>query len=140
MKIQNIVCFVLIIVAVFAVNSFSQEDVYKDYTDVGTIEGQRIPIEEIFLNRDKYHREIIIIEGKLSEIKFKNLVGGKKFTLFLVEDENGNNINVYARGTVEGLEEGSNLRVHGRYSKSKKFLFNNYKNIMKARKIQMNSL
>lgn len=140
MKIQKIVCFVLIIVAVFAVNSFSQEDVYKDYTDVGTIEGQRIPIEEIYLNRDKYHREIIIIEGKLSEIKFKNLVGGKKFTLFLVEDENGNNINVYARGTVEGLEEGSNLRVHGRYSKSKKFLFNKYKNIMKARKIQMNSL
>ncbi len=140
MKIQKIVCFVLIIVAVFAVNSFSQEDVYKDYTDVGTIEGQRIPIEEIFLNRDKYHREIIIIEGKLSEIKFKNLVGGKKFTLFLVENENGNNINVYARGTVEGLEEGSNLRVHGRYSKSKKFLFNKYKNIMKARKIQMNSL
>jgi hypothetical protein len=127
-------------VTVFAVNSFSQEEVYKDYTDVGTIEGQRIPIEEIFLNRDKYHREIIIIEGKLSEIKFKNLVGGKKFTLFLVEDENGNNINVYARGTVEGLEEGSNLRVHGRYSKSKKFLFNKYKNIMKARKIQMNSL
>ena len=140
MKIQKIVCFVLIIVAVFAVNSFSQEGVYKDYTDIGTIEGPKIPIEEIFLNRDKYHREIIIIEGKLSEIKFKNLVGGKKFTLFLVEDENGNNINVYARGTVEGLEEGSNLRVHGRYSKSKKFLFNKYKNIMKARKIQMNSL
>ena len=140
MKIQKIVCFVLIIVAVFAVNSFSQEDVYKDYTDIGTIEGPRISIEEIFQNRDKYHREIIIIEGKLSEIKFKNLVGGKKFTLFLVEDENGNNINVYARGTVEGLEEGSNLRVHGRYSKSKKFLFNKYKNIMKARKIQMNSL
>ncbi len=140
MKIQNIVCFILIMVTVFAVNSFSQEDVYKDYTDVGTIEGQRISIEEIFLNRDKYQREIIIIEGKLSEIKFKNLVGGKKFTLFLVEDENGNNINVYARGTVEGLEEGSNLRVHGRYSKSKKFLFNKYKNILKARKIQMNSL
>ena len=140
MKIQKIVCFVLIMVAVFAVNSFSQEDVYKDYTDIGTIEGTRIPIEEIFLNRDKYHREIIIIEGKLSEIKFKNLVGGKKFTLFLVEDENGNNINVYARGTVEGLEEGSNIRVHGRYSKSKKFLFNKYKNIMKAKKIQMNSL
>jgi len=140
MKIQKIVCFVLIMVTAFAVNSFSQEDVYKDYTDIGTIEGLRISIEEIFLNRDKYHREIIIIEGKLSEIKFKNLVGGKKFTLFLVEDENGNNINVYARGTVEGLEEGSNIRVHGRYSKSKKFLFNKYKNIMKARKIQMNSL
>ena len=140
MKIQKIACFILIMVSIFAVNSFSQEDVYKDYTDIGTIEGPRISIEEIFLNRDKYHREIIIIEGKLSEIKFKNLVGGKKFTLFLVEDENGNNINVYARGTVEGLEEGSNLRVHGRYSKSKKFLFNKYKNIMKARKIQMNSL
>ena len=140
MKIQKIVCFVLIIVAVFAVNSFSQEGVYKDYTDIGTIEGPKIPIEEIFLNRDKYHREIIIIEGKLSEIKFKNLVGGKKFTLFLVEDENGNNINVYARGTVEGLEEGLNIRIHGRYSKSKKFVFNKYKNVMKARKIQMNSL
>jgi len=140
MKIQKIVCFVLIIVAVFAVNSFSQEDVYKDYTDIGTIEGPRIPIEDIFLNRDKYHREIIIIEGKLSEIKFKNLVGGGKFTLFIVGDENGNNISVYARGTVDGLEEGLDIKVRGRYSKSKKFFFNKYKNVMKARKIQMNNL
>jgi hypothetical protein len=127
-------------VTVFAVNSYSQEDVYKDYTDIGIIEGQKIPIEKIFQDRDKYHREIVIIEGKLSEIKFKNLVWGKFFTLFIVEDENGNNINVYARGTVKGLEEGSNIKVHGRYSKSKKFFFNKYKNVMKARKIQMNSL
>jgi len=140
MKIKRITCFILIMVTVFAVNSFSQEDVYKDYTDIGTIEGQKIPIEKIFQDRDKYHREIVIIEGKLSEIEFKKLIDGKKFTLFIVEDKNGNNIKVYARGTVEGLEEGSNIKVHGRYSKSKKFFFNKYKNFMKAKKIQMNSL
>ena len=140
MKIQTIASLVLIIVTAFAANSFSKEEVYKDYTDIGTIEGTKIPIEEIFQNKDKYHREIIIIEGKLSEIKFKNLVGGKKFTLFIIEDDYGNNINVYARGTVEGLEEGTNIRVYGRYSKSKKFFFNKYKNVVKAKKIQMNSL
>lgn len=140
MKIRRITFFILIIVTVFAVNSYSQEDAYKDYTDIGTIEGQKIPIDEIFQDRDKYHREIIIIEGKLSEIKFKNLAGGKKFTHFIVEDESSNIINVYARGTVEGLEEGSNIRVYGRYSKSKKFFFNKYKNVMKAKRIQMSSL
>jgi len=140
MKIQRIAYSVLILITIFTVNSFAQDEVYKDYTDIGVIDGTTVPIEEIIQDRDKYHREIIIIEGKLSEIKFKNLIGGKKFTLFLVEDENGNNINVYARGTVEGLDEGSNIRVYGRYSKSKKYLFSKYKNVMKAKKIQMNSL
>lgn len=140
MKIQRTGFLVLIIISLFTINSYSQEKGYKDYTDIGSIEGPIVPIDMIFLERDKYHREIIIIEGKLSKIKYKKFVGGKKFTLFIVEDENNNKINVYARGTVDGLEEGSDVRVHGRYSKSKKFVFNKYKNVMKARQIQLNDL
>ena len=140
MTTKNIVYMTLILFTVSTLNSFSTEDVYKDYTDIGIIEGAVVPINEIFQDRDKYHREVIVIEGKLSEIEFKKLLNGKKFTLFIVGDENGNNINLYARGTVEGLEEGSKIRVYGRYSKSKRFVFSKYKNVMKAKKIQINGL
>jgi len=140
MKIQKIIFLVLIVITAFSVNSYSQDKEYKDYTDIGIIEDPVVPIEEIFIDRDKYHREIIVIEGKLSKLEYKSLIGGKKFTLFIVENEDGKRIKVYARGTVEGLEEDSDIRVHGRYSKSKKFGFNKFKNVMKAREIQINGL
>ena len=137
---KKIVSLILIMLFLSALNSYSTEEVYKDYTDIGNIEGPIVPINEIFQDRDKYHREIIVIEGKLSEIEFKQNLDGKKFTLFILDDENGNSIKLYARGTVEGLEEGSKIRVYGRYSKSKRFVFSKYKNVMKAKKIQINGL
>ncbi len=140
MRIQKIILSVLVVIMATALNSYSQETEYKDYTDIGVVEGPVVPIEDIFQDRNKYHRDIIVIEGKLSKLEYKSLIGGKKFTLFIVKNDQGNKIKVYARGTVEGLEEDSDIRVYGRYSKSKKFGFNKFKNVMKAKKIQIDNV
>lgn len=114
------------------------EEVYKTYTDMGEIEGPALTVSEVLASRDKHHRQIITVEGRIGEITFKETGNGRKFTLFrFFEDDPEKRINVYARGYVEGIENGSRLRIWGRYSKHKKYFLFKRKNIMKAKKIQI---
>lgn len=132
-------CLIFTILTALTITSYSEES-YKDYTDIGPVEGELVQIEEIFADKEKYHREIFNIQGTITAIEFKKLIGGKKFTIFVVEDEKGNNLNIYARGIVDGIQQGSEIKIYGRYSKSKKFLFKKYKNVMKAKKIQIDDV
>ncbi|MCH7927880.1 MAG: hypothetical protein IID03_07850 [Candidatus Dadabacteria bacterium] len=115
--------------------SFSEETKYKSYTDIGPIEKTDLTIKQVVSDPDIFHREVITVEGVISKIEYKKLFTGRKFTLFGLEDANQNTINVYARGYVKEIKEGSEVRIYGRYSKEKSFLFKKHKNIMKARKI-----
>ena len=113
--------------------SFSEETKYKSYTDIGPIEKTDLTIKQVVSDPDIFHREVITVEGVISKIEYKKLFTGRKFTLFGLEDANQNTINVYARGYVKEIKEGSEVRIYGRYSKEKSFLFKKHKNIMKAR-------
>ena len=121
------------------VSGFSHaEEVYKTYTDIGEIEEPALTVSEVLASRDKYHRQIITLEGQIGELTFKETGNGRKFTLFrFFEDDPEKRINVYARGYVEGIENGSRLRIWGRYSKHKKYFLFKRENIMKAKKIQI---
>jgi len=114
---------------------YPEETKYKNYTDIGPIEKTDLTIAEILSDRNKFHREVITVEGIISKVENKKLFTGRKFTLFGLEDANQNTINVYARGYVKEIKKGSEVRIYGRYSKEKSFLFKKHKNIMKARKI-----
>jgi hypothetical protein len=116
--------------------AYSEETKYKNYTDIGPIEKTDLTIIQVVSDPDKFHREVITIEGEISKIEYKKLFTGRKFTLFGLEDTNQNTINVYARGYVKEIKKGSEVRIYGRYSKEKSFLFKKHKNIMKARKIE----
>lgn len=141
MKNTKVIISLIIVLLTFpAINSYAGEEEYKDYTNIGKIEEPVVNIEDVFSEKDRYHREIITIEGTISEIEYQKLITGRKFTLFIVEDKKGNKINVYARGIVKGLSDGSDIRVHGRYSKNKEFAFKKYNNVMKAREIQLEGL
>jgi len=114
---------------------YSEETKYKSYTDIGPIEKTDLTIEQVISDRNKYHREVITVEGVISKIEYKKLFTGRKFTLFGLEDDKQNTISVYARGYIKEIKKGSEVRIYGRYSKEKSFLFKKHKNIMKARKI-----
>lgn len=93
---------------------------------------------EVLASRDKHHRQIITVEGQVGELTFKETGNGRKFTLFrFFEDDPEKRVNVYARGYVEGVENGSRLKIWGRYSKHKKYFLFKRKNIMKEKKIQI---
>ena len=131
--------FVLILLlSPFAASS--EEAKYKDYTDIGPIEKTDLTITDIISDRDKFHREVITVEGKISKIEFKKLFNGKKFTLIELQDIKQNSIHVYARGYIKELKVGSDIRIYGRYSKEKSFFLKKRKNVMKARKIHILNL
>ena len=82
-----------------------------------------------------------LIDGQVGELRFKKMANGRKFTLFrFFEDDPERRINVYARGFVEGIENGSRIRIWGRYSKHKRYFLSKRKNIMKAKKIQIEGI
>ncbi len=121
-----------------SVPSHSKEKVYKTYTDIGELDPPSVTISQVLSSPDEFHRKIFTVEGQVSELQFKKMANGRKFTLFrFFEDDPEKRINVYARGFVEGIEEGSRIRVWGRYSKHKRYFLAKRKNIMKAKKIHI---
>lgn len=112
------------------------DDGYKSYTDIGRIDDTNITVKNVVAAPNEFHRDVFTVEGVASEVEYKSLPNGRKFTLFYLTDAEDNDIKVYARGYIDELEDGSELRLHGRYSKEKRFVFKTYKHVMKARKIQ----
>ena len=121
-----------------SVSSHSKEKVYKTYTDIGELDPPTVTISQVLSSPDEFHKKILTLEGQVGELRFKKMANGRKFTLFrFFEDDPEKRINIYARGFVEGIEEGSRIRIWGRYSKHKRYFLAKRKNIMKAKKIHI---
>ncbi len=126
-------CFFL----TFSVFAYAKEEAYKTYTDIGEVEKPSLTISEVISSGDKFHKKMVALEGQVGKLKFKEMANGRKFTLFrFFEDDPEKRINVYARGIIEGIENGSRIRIWGYYSKHKRYFLIKRKNIMKAHKIQ----
>ena len=132
---------VFLLFLVFPVSSYGEEEGYKTYTDIGELEPPTVTISQVLSSRDEFDRKIFTLEGQVGELRFKKTGNGRKFTLFkFFEDDPEKEINVYARGFVEGIENGSRVRIWGRYSKHKRYFLSKRKNIMKAKKIQIEGI
>ena len=132
------ILFVFLLFLVFSVPSYAEEGTYKTYTDIGELEPPTVTISYVLSSRDEFDRKIFILDGQVGELRFKKTVNGRKFTLFqFFESDPERRINIYARGFVEGIEDGSRVRIWGRYSKHKRYFLTKRKNIMKAKKIHI---
>ena len=130
--------FVFLLFLVFSVPSYAEEGTYKTYTDIGELEPPTVTISYVLSSRDEFDRKIFILDGQVGELRFKKTANGRKFTLFQFFETNPERrINIYARGFVEGIEDGSRVRIWGRYSKHKRYFLTKRKNIMKAKKIHI---
>ena len=130
--------FVFLLFLVFPASSYAEQKGYKTYTDIGELDPPTVTISQVLSSRDEFHREIFTLDGQVGELRFKKMANGRKFTLFkFFEDDPEKRINIYARGFVDGIENGSRVRIWGRYSKHKKYFLSKRKNIMKAKKIQI---
>ena len=130
--------FVFLLFLVFPASSYAEQKGYKTYTDIGELDPPTVTISQVLSSRDEFHRKIFTLDGQVGELRFKKMANGRKFTLFkFFEDDPEKRINIYARGFVEGIEDGSRVRIWGRYSKHKRYFLSKRKNIMKAKKIQI---
>ncbi len=135
------ILFVSLFFLMFSVPSYAKEEAYKTYTDIGELEPPTVTISQVLSSSDEFDRKIFTLDGQVGELEFKKMANGRKFTLFrFFEDDPEKRINVYARGFVEGIENGSRIRIWGRYSKHKRYFLSKRKNIMKAKKIQIESV
>ena len=115
------ILFLFLFFLVFSVPSYAKEETYKTYTDIGELDPPTVTISEVLSYRAQFHRKIFTLDGQVGELRFKRMANGRKFTLFqFFEDNPEKRINVYARGFVEGIENGSRVRIWGRYSKQKR--------------------
>ncbi|MCY3826943.1 MAG: hypothetical protein OXG10_06150 [Candidatus Dadabacteria bacterium] len=123
------------------VSSYGKEEVYKTYTDIGELEPPAVTISQVLSSRDEFDRKIFTLEGQVGDLRFRKMANGRKFTLFqFFDNDPGRRINVYARGFVQGIENGSRVRIWGRYSKHKRYFISKRNNIMKAKKIQIEGI
>ncbi len=130
--------FILTFFLFFSVPSYSKEKAYRTYTDIGELEKPTLTISQVLSSRDEFHRKVFTLEGQVGEVKFKEMGKGRKFTLFwFFEDDPEKRINVYARGFVRGIENGTRIRILGWYRKHKKHFLIKRKDIMKAKKIHI---
>ncbi len=132
--------FLLIVLPIASVYASSKDNSYKSYTDIGKLKMSDLTVSSVISNSSLYHGKNIIIDGKVSDLKYKKFFNGRKFTLFNLEDDSNSKIKVYARGFVKEIEDGSKIRIYGKYNKKKKFLFKKYNNVMKAKKIHIREL
>lgn len=130
----------VIVMAIFIFSlssSIAGDGGYKDYTDLGNLTKSDLTIEKVVSSPDEFHRDIITVDGVIAKVQYRKLPNGREFTLFKLEDSKENKVKVYARGYIKDINEGSIVRLHGRYSKEKRFFLKKHKNVMKARKIQI---
>lgn len=132
------ILLVLPLFLLLSVPSHSKEKGYKTYTDIGELNPPTVTISQVLSSPDQFHRKTFTLEGQVGKLQFKKMANGRKFTLFrFFENNPEKRINVYARGFVEGIEEGSRIRIWGRYSKHKRYFLSKRKNIMKAKKLHI---
>ena len=132
---------VFLLFLTFPVSSYGEEEVYKTYTDIGELEPPTVTILQVLSSRDEFDRKIFTLDGQVGELRFKRTANGRKFTLFqFFEDDPEKRVDVYARGFVEGIEDGSRVRIRGRYSKHKRYFLSKRRDIMKAKKIQIEGI
>lgn len=137
---NKIVMIKLVVLTVFVTLSgsiYPDEVKYKDYTDIGFISKSDLTIKQIIESPKEFHRDIVTVEGEITELEYKQLFTGRKFTLFVLHDGDSGKLKVYARGFIEQVGQGSHIRITGRYSKEKSFFLKKFKNVMKARKIHI---
>ena len=133
--------FVFLLFLVLPASSYAEQKGYKAYTDIGELEPPTVTILQVLSSRDEFDRKIFTLDGQVGELRFKRMANGRKFTLFkFFEDDPEKKISVYARGFVEDIENGSRIRIWGRYSKHKRYFLSKRKNIMKAKKIQVEGI
>ena len=112
---------VLPLFLLLSVPSYSKGKIYKTYTNIGELEKPTLTISQVLSSRDDFHRKIFTLEGQVGKLRFKKMATGRKFTLFrFFEDDPEKRINVYARGFVEGIEEGRQSKNLGSLQQAQK--------------------
>jgi hypothetical protein len=128
------VIFVLLTIILWG--NFSDAAVPWQYA-IPTEESKPVetPADQIVADKDSYDGKEVSVSGKISNLKFKTLRGGNKYTTFLLVGESGGRINVTISEHPK-LRPAQKVRVTGVYRKVKKTTHRNYYNEIEASEVK----
>ena len=92
-------------------------------------------VDKIVAQKDSYNGKEVSVSGKVSNLKFKTLKGGNKYTTFMLVGESGGRVNVYVSEHPK-LKPAQKVRVTGIYRKVKKTTHRNYNNEIEASEVK----
>lgn len=101
-----------------------------------SVGGSESTIKEVVSYPSEYEGRKITLEGEVSRLRFTRSFTGKQYTIFELADPRKNIINVYAEGHLD-IEIGKKIRIHGKFSTQKKYLFYKFKNVVKAKTFEI---
>jgi hypothetical protein len=104
--------------------------------DLDAASGEALDIEDVVSSPSYYDGRYIVVEGKVTRLEYRRSPKGDHYTIIRLEDSNDNDIGVYTKGILD-IEEGSTVRVYGKFNKEKKYLFFRFKNVLKARQVEL---
>jgi|GEM_PF-5534937 len=112
-------------------------NVHAEKTDPDTIinEEPKLTIEDVISSPSDFNGSKIMVQGVVQKAKHYTLINGKTYTAFEIADDDENIIRVYKRGIIDGVTEGKDVRVYGKFSEEESYLFISFKNVLKAKKV-----
>lgn len=85
---------------------------------IAPAQALKTTIADILSNKDKYHGEIVQVEGKVTLVHFTISKKGNPYTVFTLTDPKGNFVNVFGFDHLP-VKKNESVRVTGKYQKVK---------------------
>lgn len=95
-----------------------------------------VTIKELVSEPKEYNGTRVRLEGFVEEVDYTKSSKGEPFTLFRMNDGNGNEVRVYYEDEHLPLSDGDKVQIQGRYKKQKKYFLYKIKNVIKARTVK----
>lgn len=108
----------------------------KQSSDVKPDEVISVEIEDVVSNPREYHEKKVTLEGVVMKVDYTTSGKGEPFTVFKLEDPNGNEVGVYYEDEHLPIKKGDTVRIMGKFWKEKKYILYKVKNVIKARTVQ----
>lgn len=116
---------------------FATLNVHAEKADPDSIINQEpdLTIQDVISSPSDFNGSKILVQGVVQKAKHYTLINGKTYTAFEIADDDDNVIRVYKRGIIDGVEEGKDVRVYGKFSEEESYFFISFKNVLKAKKV-----
>ncbi|MEE9253263.1 MAG: hypothetical protein V3U74_07965 [Thermodesulfobacteriota bacterium] len=102
----------------------------------GEIPDPVLSIKGVVKSPKAFDGRKIALEGKVDKVRFTESRKGKPYTLFRLTDPGKNRVRVYAKGHLS-IKKGDFLKVYGRFKKEKRYFLFKFKNVLKAKAVQI---
>lgn len=96
-----------------------------------------VNIQEVISKPKLYNGKKVALGGVVKAVKFTTSMKGEPFTVFNLQDSDGNKIGVYYEDQHLSISKGDRVIIMGKFRKEKRYLLYKIKNVIKAKTVDI---